>query len=176
MKNVDATSKKFSWPYPSGHRLLHSPSLVAVGLSLGYKTWPQIGWHHSFVIGLSKHRLELPSVPLHYGLKWPVGIPTVFQTPMTVPLHCNCLSFGLYKVNVKESTVVSHGRLLHNSLNRYHAEFFPEVPFPHSLIKQRKCQHTIIETVLLARNYKIKQSNEILSPFFTLHNHGPTYW
>ena len=46
---------------------------------------------------------------------------------------------------------------------------------PHSLIKQRKCQHTIIETVLLARNYKIKQSNETLSQFCTLHNHGPTH-
>ena len=61
MKNFDATSKKFSWPYPSGHRLLHSPSLVAVGLS--------VGLHHSFVIGWSKHRLGLPSAPLHYGHK-----------------------------------------------------------------------------------------------------------
>ena len=66
-----------------------------------------------------------------------MGIPTVFQTPLTVPLHCNCLSLGLCKGTVKESTVVSHGRLLHNSLNRYHAEFFPEVSFPHKLNKQR---------------------------------------
>ena len=124
MKNFDATSKKFSWPYPSGHRLLHSPSVVAVGLSVSIlKTWPQIGWHHSFVIGWSKDRLGLPSAPLHYRLKWPMGIPTVFQTPLTVPLHCNCLPLGLCKGTVKESTVVSHGRLLHNSLNRYHAEF-----------------------------------------------------
>ena len=35
MKNFDAISKKFSLPYPNGHRLLHSPSLVAVGLSVG---------------------------------------------------------------------------------------------------------------------------------------------
>ena len=34
----------------------------------------------------------------------------------------------------------------------------------HSLIKQRKCQHTIIETVLLARNYKIQQNNEYPKP------------
>ena len=47
---------------------------------------------------------------------------------------------------------------------------------PHNFIKQRKCQHTIIETVLLARNDKIKQSNETLSQFCTLHNHGPTHW
>ena len=37
MKNFDATSKKFSWPYPSGHRLLHSPSVVAVGLSVSIR-------------------------------------------------------------------------------------------------------------------------------------------
>ena len=104
---------KFSWPYPSGHRLLHSPSLVAVRLSVGdmASNWvalPFCDW--------SEDRLGLPSAPLHYGLTWPVGIPTVFQTPVTVPLHCNCLLLGLCKGTVKESTVVSHGRLLHNSL------------------------------------------------------------
>ena len=38
MKNFDATFKNLSWPWPytSGHRLLHSPSLVAVGLSVEY--------------------------------------------------------------------------------------------------------------------------------------------
>ena len=117
------------------------------------------------MIGWSKNRLGLPSAPLHYGLTWPVGIPTVFQTPVTVPLHCNCLPLGLCKGTVKESTVVSHGRLLHNSLNIYHAEFFPEVSNPHSLIKPRKCQLTIIEAILLARNYKIQQSNETQSQF-----------
>ena len=68
-------------------RLLHSPSLVAIGLSVGYETWPPIGWHHAFVIGWSKYRLGLPSAPFHYGLTWPMGISTVFQTPVTVPLH-----------------------------------------------------------------------------------------
>ena len=61
-------------------RLLHSPSLVAVGLSAGYGTWPPISWHHAFVIGWSKYGLGLPSAPLYHGLTWPVGIPTVFQT------------------------------------------------------------------------------------------------
>ena len=42
--------------------LLHSPSLVAVGLPIGYETWPPIGWHHPFVIGWSKYRLDLPHV------------------------------------------------------------------------------------------------------------------
>ena len=124
MKNFDATSKKSSWPYPIGHRLLHSPSLVAVGLSVGYETWLPIGWHHTFVIGWSKDELGLLSAPLHYGLTWPVGIPTVFQTPVTVPLHCNCLLLGLYKGTVKQSTVVSHERLLHNSLTDNMQSFF----------------------------------------------------
>ena len=70
-----------------GYRLLYSPSLVAPGLSMGYKTWPAIGWHHTFVIGWSKYRLGLPRAPLHFGLTWPVGIRTVSQTPVTVPLH-----------------------------------------------------------------------------------------
>ena len=83
-------------------RLIHSPSWVAIGLSVGYETRPPIGWHHPFVIGWSKDRLGLPSAPLHYGLTWPVGIPTVFQTPVTVPLHCNCLLLGLCKGTVKE--------------------------------------------------------------------------
>ena len=69
-------------------RLLHSPSPVAIGLPVGYETRPPIDWHHAFVIGWSKYKLGLPSAPLHYGLTWPVGIPTVFQTSVTVPLHC----------------------------------------------------------------------------------------
>ena len=69
MQNFDATSKKFSWPYPSGHRLLHSPSLVAKGCQWDMRqTWRPIGWHHAFVIRWSKDRLGLPSAPLHYGL------------------------------------------------------------------------------------------------------------
>ena len=68
-------------------RLLYSPSMVAIGLSVRYETWPLTGWHHAFVIGWSKYRLGLPSAPLHYGLMWPVGTPTIFQTPVTVPLH-----------------------------------------------------------------------------------------
>ena len=36
---------------PGVCRLLHSPSLVVIGLYVGYETWPGIGWHHPFVIG-----------------------------------------------------------------------------------------------------------------------------
>ena len=66
-------------------RLLHSPRLVATGLSVGYETWPPIGWNNAFMIVWCKYRLGLPSAPLHYGLMWPVEIPTVLQTPVTVP-------------------------------------------------------------------------------------------
>ena len=94
----------------SDSKLLHSPRLVAIGLSEGYETWPPIGRHHAFVIVWSKYRLGLPSAPLHYGLTWSVGIPTVFQTPVTVPLHSptagNCLPLGLCKGTVKESREV----------------------------------------------------------------------
>ena len=60
---------------------------MEIGLLVGYETWPPIGWLHAFVIGWSKYGLGLPSALLHYGLTWPEGIPTVFQTPVTVALH-----------------------------------------------------------------------------------------
>ena len=72
--------------HPQG-TLLHSPSPVAIELSVGYEAWPPNGWRHAFVIGWSKYRLGLPSTPLHYGIRWPVGIPTVSKTSVTVLLH-----------------------------------------------------------------------------------------
>ena len=87
-------------------RLLNSPSLVAIRLSVGCETWPPIGWHHAFVIGWSKYRLGLPSAPLHYRLTWPLGISPVFQNPLTVPMHSpngRYLSLGLCKGTSKES-------------------------------------------------------------------------
>ena len=68
--------------------LLHNPSLEVIGLSAGYETWHPIGWHHHFVIGWFKDKLGLSSAPLDYGLMWPMGIPPVFQTTVTAPLHC----------------------------------------------------------------------------------------
>ena len=78
-------------------RLLHSPSLVAISLSIGVRAVPGEPWGtrhalwtaciHAFVIGWFKYRLGLLSVPLYYGFTWPVGIPTIFHTPVTVPLH-----------------------------------------------------------------------------------------
>ena len=95
-------------------RLLHSPYLVVIGLSVGYETWPPIGWHHPFVIGSSKYRLGLSSAPLPYGLTWPVGIPTVFRphwqsfcTALTAGI---CLPYGLCKGTVKGSRRVFTGK------------------------------------------------------------------
>ena len=97
MKVCETLSATSWWPSdtimcltadPADIRLLHSPNMEAIGLSAGYETWPPICWHQAFVIGWSKYRLGLPVAPLHYGLTWTVGIPTVFHTPVTVPLHC----------------------------------------------------------------------------------------
>ena len=40
---------------------------MVVGLSVGYETWPPIGWHHPFVTDWPKYRLGLPQ------LWWTVG-------------------------------------------------------------------------------------------------------
>ena len=74
-------------PNPGKSRLLHIPSFAAIGLSGGYEVYPPIGWHQAFVIDGSKYSLGLPRAPLHHGLTWPVGIPIVFQMPLTIPLH-----------------------------------------------------------------------------------------
>ena len=66
---------------------------------MGYGGWPPIGWHHAFVIGWSKYGFGLPGTPLLYGITWPVWIPTIFKTPMAIPLQC--LSLGLCKGTVK---------------------------------------------------------------------------
>ena len=169
--NFDATSKTFSWPYPSGHRLLHSPSLVAAGLS-----WPLIGWHHYFVICWSKDRLGLPSVPLHYGITWRdewefqlCSSESTFalQLPAVRAVQGDCervysgqpweaeqiayrvLPWGVYPHSLikqrKCQLTIIETILLFFSLVA--CQVFPWGVFPHSLIKQRKCQETIIETV-----------------------------
>ena len=66
-------------------RLLHSPSLVAVRPSVGYETWPPIGWRHPLVIGWSENRLGMSRIGKHYGFTWIVGISTGFLRALTVP-------------------------------------------------------------------------------------------
>ena len=92
--------------------LLHSPSMVALGLSVRYETWPPIGCFADSVIGWSIYSPGNTSHQMHYGLTWPVGISTGFQTPLTVSLHS--LTAGklpavrLCKGTVKESTVLPY--------------------------------------------------------------------
>ena len=100
-------------------RLLHSPILVALGLSVGYETWPPIGWHHPFVIGWCKYRPGLPRVAMHCGFMWLVGISIVFgghwQPPCTALTAGKCLPLALCKETVKESRLVSMVKLLVHS-------------------------------------------------------------
>ena len=66
------------------NRLLHSPSLVALGLSGEYETWPPIGWHCHFVIGQSKYNVVIASVVISWN-RW--EFPPYFQRALTVPLR-----------------------------------------------------------------------------------------
>ena len=66
------------------HRLIHS--LVVVGLSVGYETWPPIDWHHIFVIGWSKCSWDCLSRN-GFALTSPMEISIAFQRSLAVPLH-----------------------------------------------------------------------------------------
>ena len=75
--------RRWEFPY-GGHncitcRLLHSPSLVAIGLSVDYKTWLPIGWHNPVVLGWLIYRFGLPHVTMHFALTWTAGIYTIFR-------------------------------------------------------------------------------------------------
>ena len=88
--------------------LLHSPSLVAVELSVGYETWPTFGWHHLFVIGgWSKYRLGLPSAHCIMGSheQWelPPYIRPKWQSLCMALTAGKCLPLGPCKGTVKES-------------------------------------------------------------------------
>ena len=90
------------------NRLLHSLSLVAIGLAVGYETWPPIGWHHAFVIGWSKHRS-------HYGLTWQMGISTVFrscwQSLCTSLTAGNCMEVSLCPMIIGDSLLSKQTKL-----------------------------------------------------------------
>ena len=68
-------------------RLLHNPSLVSSGLSRGYKISHQLAGITLLVFSWSEHKLGLPCVTMHCGLTSLVGISTVCQWSLTVPLH-----------------------------------------------------------------------------------------
>ena len=95
-------------------RLLHSLSRVAVGLSVGCETWPQIDWHYLFVIDCSKYCMGLPHlqwiVNSHDWWEFPLFFRGHWQSSCTAPSAGNCLLLGLCKGTVKESRS-DHGSL-----------------------------------------------------------------
>ena len=70
-------------------RLLHSLSLVAVGLSEGYETWSPNSRRHAFVIVWSTYRLFclVPDCPIALWAHMTSGNSHRFQTTVIVPLH-----------------------------------------------------------------------------------------
>ena len=67
-------------------RKLHSHSLVAVGLSVGYDTLLPTGWHHTFVNSWCENRLGDPSVAMYSGSYDRRKFPP-FKRPLTVLLR-----------------------------------------------------------------------------------------
>ena len=90
-----------SWGSANCPTLLHSPSLVAIGLTVGFDTWPPIGWHHPLVIDWFIYSL-VSSVALHYGSRDRWEFPPFLRPPRQS--HCTALPLGLCKRTVKEST------------------------------------------------------------------------
>ena len=83
-------------------RLLHSPSLLAVGLPVGYETLPPTGWSWSMDLWFADLNIDWETYRLHWIMgsrDHAVGISTVFQMPLTVPLYSPndrfCLPLGL---------------------------------------------------------------------------------
>ena len=70
-------------------RLLHSPSLVASGLSVGYATWTPTGWHHPLVTVWSKYGLGLPQSQWIVGScdRWEFPIFGHWQSPWTALIY-----------------------------------------------------------------------------------------
>ena len=68
-------------------RLLHSLSLVAVGLTVRYETWPPIGWHQPFKIVYSEYRVGLPHLQCIMGScdqwEFPLLFKGHWQSPCT---------------------------------------------------------------------------------------------
>ena len=66
-------------------RLQDPASLVAVGLSVVYETWPLINWHNVFVNGSSKSKLGLPQSQRI------VGLPGRWESPLSFNAHWQSL-------------------------------------------------------------------------------------
>ena len=88
-------------------RLIHSPSLVAVGLAVWYETWDVIGWHCPFVIGSLNNRLWLCVLHSIVGSHDPYDFSPFFrdhwQSLCTAVMTGKWLLLGLCKEIVKYS-------------------------------------------------------------------------
>ena len=93
---------------PSSCRGLHSPSLLACSGASNYPASHVVSLSGLNIVAGTSTVLDSGWAAMHYELKLPVGILTIFQRPLTVPLHSpdggNCLPSGLCKETVKEST------------------------------------------------------------------------
>ena len=93
-------------------RLLHSPCLMALRLTMGYDTWPPIGWHCPFVIGWFKYWLDYLVSQCIVGSRIRRGFLPFFKGDWQS--HCaaltagKCLLLGLYEETVKASMLNSH--------------------------------------------------------------------
>ena len=87
-------------------RLLHSPNLVVIELSMVYGHGIQLTGITLLWSIDRKCRLGLPSARLHYGLAWPVGISAVlrpqWQSVCTAATASKSLPLGLCTGTVKE--------------------------------------------------------------------------
>ena len=73
-----------------GARLLHSLSLVVMGVSVGYQAWPPIGWCHSVVIGWSKYSLGMPQLQCIVGPHHRWEFPLFFKLPGVGAVQGDC--------------------------------------------------------------------------------------
>ena len=70
--------------YLSGYGDLQSDISLLYKHQLKRKTFE---FSHALWLVWSMYSLGLLIAPPHYGITWPVWIPTVLQTPVTLPLH-----------------------------------------------------------------------------------------
>ena len=98
-------------------RLLHSPSRVAIGLSVGYKTWPPIGWHHLCDwLAVLKIDWDCPVPHCIMGSRDQWDFQLFFRPQWQFlcigPTTGNCLPLGLCKGTVKESNATCDTSLI----------------------------------------------------------------
>ena len=91
-------------------RLVHILSLVVLGLSVRYETWPPVGWHRPFVMCWSKYRLGLHQSQWIDHWKFSPFFRGHWQSSCTAVTAGICLLLRLCKETVKESTSLQTGR------------------------------------------------------------------